>query len=222
MQNRKINSFLFDLDGTLVDSLYDIADAMNAVLEEWNCPVHPRESYRTFVGDGMEMLAWRVLPEELQSPEQIHGCVTAMKKSYASRWRETSAPYPGIRDLLTACTREGYRLGVLSNKPEEFTREMVAAFFPDVPFDPVRGAREGVPVKPDPTSARSICSGWQVPPESVAYVGDTNTDIQTGLGAGFVTFGVTWGFRDRRELEEAGASYVVDHPRDLLRMVQEI
>jgi phosphoglycolate phosphatase len=144
-----------------------------------------------------------------------------MKDAYSRRWRDHSSPYPGIRDLLSALSANGNRLGVLSNKPEAFTRQMVNHFFPDIPFAAVRGAREGVPVKPDPSAAQEIQKEWGVPPESILYAGDTDTDMKTGQAAGFWTVGVSWGFRDREELTTAGAHMVVDKPSDFLTLLAD-
>lgn len=210
-------SILFDLDGTLVDSLQDIADSMNAVLHQQGHPVHPVEAYAVFVGDGMKQLAARALPPELREDSQtLSACVKDMKQEYSSRWSRHSAPYPGISEMLDALTSREIRMGILSNKPEAFTREMVTHFFPEIPFTTVRGAREGVPVKPDPTAPRDIVKEWRCSPDSVVYVGDTNTDMETGRAAGFRTIGVSWGFRDREELSAAGAHRVIDRPSELL------
>jgi phosphoglycolate phosphatase len=221
MQKEKINSILFDLDGTLVDSLQDIADSMNAVLSSWSCPTHPTEAYRTFVGDGMETLALRVLPEKYRNDtEHKLACVSAMKEEYAKRWNVHSTPYAGIEDLLFSCVKKNIRLGILSNKPEAFTKEMVNHLFPEIPFATVRGAREGIPVKPDPAAAHAIRKEWDTSPGSIAYVGDTDTDMKTGRAAGFWTVGVSWGFRNSDELVEAGADLVVDRPSALLQAIR--
>ncbi|MGA0369178.1 MAG: HAD family hydrolase [Kiritimatiellia bacterium] len=215
----KTSAVLFDLDGTLVDSLQDIAASMNQVLTRRGFPEHPVEAYRFFVGDGMEMLARRCLPAETDiSCSLIEDLVREMKETYATQWRNHPDPYPGIREMLRGLTRAGLRLGVFSNKPESFTREMVFHVFGEEIFETVRGAREGVPVKPAPDGARAILAAWGLKPEQVLYVGDTNTDMATGKNTGMFTVGVTWGFRDRQELEAGGADGVVDHPDEILRM----
>lgn len=210
-------SFLFDLDGTLVDSLQDLADSTNEVLASRGHPTHPVEAYNVLLGDGVTRLMQRALPEaEAADPDLITDAIAEMKSIYAQRWKDHTRPYSGIMELLETLTARGCRIGVLSNKPDEFTREMVEFVFPNVPFATVRGAREGVPVKPDPTSALDICTEWGTPPEQVIYVGDTNTDMRTGKGAGFVTVGVTWGFRAREELESSGADFIIHQPQELL------
>jgi phosphoglycolate phosphatase len=213
-------SVLFDLDGTLADSLQDLAETMNQVLTGLGHPSYAVEAYKTLVGDGVVKLVERCLPDaQAADPEYVQQAVQAMKEEYARRWKNHAAPYPGIRDMLDGLRERGVRCGVLSNKPEAFTREMVTFLFPDIPFATVRGAREGIPVKPDPTSARQICTEWNTSPSDVVYVGDTNTDMRTGRSAGFHTVGVTWGFRDRDELRTSGAHVIIDTPRELLALV---
>ena len=208
-----VSGILFDLDGTLVDSLADIAEAMNQTLAAKGYPTHPVEDYRHHVGDGMDMLARRTLPPEVRDrPEIREQTVRAMKRAYSDQWHKQSRPYPGIPALLERLSRIRIRKGVLSNKPEEFTEVMVEHFFPETEWDTIRGARPGVPVKPDPLSALEILEDWNLPPGRVLYVGDTRTDIETAKNAGMPSIGVTWGFRDREELQRFGADWIVDTP----------
>lgn len=219
MNKVKTNAALFDLDGTLVDSLQDIADSMNEVLSARGMPSHPVDAYRTFVGDGMEMLAKRCLPSDIDpSSALITDMLRQLKQSYAEHWRNHAEPYAGIRELLKTLSDQGIHLGVFSNKPEAFTQAMVKYVFPEVSFRVVRGAREGVPVKPAPDGALAILKGWGLAPEQVLYIGDTNTDIATGKNTGMPTVGVTWGFRDRAELESCGADWVLDVPSEILKL----
>jgi phosphoglycolate phosphatase len=209
-------ALLFDLDGTLVDSLRDIADAMNAVLSDRHWPTHPVEAYRQFVGDGMRMLVRRTHPDpDTLSPAEEDGLIRDMKTAYARCWRNHSLPYPGIPDLLSALADTDCVLGVLSNKPEAFTVEMVSHVFPEVPWKTVRGAREGVPVKPAPDAGQAILQEWGLPAPSLWYVGDTRTDMDFATALGCTPVGVTWGFRDRSELLAHGARILVDHPEQL-------
>jgi len=220
MNDTKCSGVLFDLDGTLVDSLRDIGDAMNAVLAARGLPEHSLDAYRVFVGDGMEVLARRALPESRRdTPDTVAALVAEMKREYATRWSHHANPYPGVREMIHTLRRTGLRLGVLSNKPDAFTREMVAHVFPDMEWDAVRGAREDVPLKPAPDAAREILRTWALSPEQVAYVGDTLTDMLTARNTGMPGIGVTWGFRDRAELEAHGAEIVVDHPTEILRWI---
>lgn len=217
MNKVKTKAVLFDLDGTLVDSLTDIAVSMNEVLQLRGFPTHPVASYRYFVGDGMENLVRRCLAAEVDvSSSLVYDMLGEMKMAYAEHWRNHAIPYAGIREILKALADQELRLGVFSNKPEAFTKEMVAFVFPEVLFDVVRGARNGVPIKPAPEGAQAILAEWQLVPEEVMYVGDTNTDMATGKNTGMFTVGVTWGFRDRAELESCGADLVVDRPEEIL------
>lgn len=216
MRDIQPTAALFDLDGTLVDSLQDIAASMNEVLERRGFPVHPVDAYRIFVGDGMDLLARRCLPSDVDPASAlISDMVQEMKRTYHKHWKNHVKPYEGIRDLLSQLHLKGIRLGILSNKPEAFTIKMVQYVFPDVAFATVRGAREGLPIKPAPDGAVDILQEWDLTPEQVLYVGDTNTDIATGKNTGMPTVGVTWGFRDREELEDCGADWVVDKPSEI-------
>jgi len=218
MTNQPYSALLFDLDGTLVDSLPDIAASMNEVLKTRGLPTHPESAYRIFVGDGMLKLAERVLPEARSPEHSANDLVGDMKEVYARRWRDSCKAYPGIDELLLRLESEGYLLGILSNKPEAFTVEMVQFLFGERNWSQIRGAREGVPVKPDPTSALDIAKTWQLEASRILYVGDTSTDMLTAKHAGFDSVGVTWGFRDRAELEAYGATYLADRAEDILHI----
>lgn len=216
MTAEKVSAVLFDLDGTLVDSLRDIGESMNAVLAARKMSTHPLDAYRSFVGDGMARLAERALPEDLRGDAGLaRNLVEEMREEYARRWRTHATPYPGVPEMLLNLAEAGFRLGVLSNKPEAFTREMVDFVFPDIAWSAVRGAREGVPVKPSPEAPREMLRVWGLEPEETLYVGDTDTDMLTARNVGMPSAGVAWGFRDRAELEAAGATHVVDHPAQI-------
>lgn len=210
---------LFDLDGTLVDSLRDIADSMNAVLAGGGHPTHPLDAYRLFVGEGMEALARRALPPAAADPGGVRAAVEAMRDAYAGRWRRHAVPYPGVRDMLARLAKAGVPLGVMSNKPEPFTRAMVDHVFPDVPWARIRGAREGVPVKPAPDGGVDLLREWGRSPGTVWYIGDTRTDIRFARNTGMPSIGVTWGFRDRAELAAHGADHIVDDPRGVADLI---
>jgi len=207
---------IFDLDGTLIDSLGDLADAMNAVLEERRYPVHSLDSYRHFVGDGIEMLVRRALPPEVVEKTDIAEAVQQMRREYSTRWTATTRPFPEIPELLVELHSRKIRTAVLSNKPNFATLEIVGELFPDNPFEIVRGALEGVPLKPDPTSALEIVSELGIQPERSIFIGDTPVDIKTGRNAGMLAVGVTWGFRSVDELLDAGADHIIESPLELL------
>ncbi len=210
---------LFDLDGTLLDTLTDLADSMNAALAGLGLPGHPREAYRYFVGDGMATLARRVLPETRRDEENIARCVVAMREEYGRRWAEQTRPYPGIPDLLDRLAGLGLRLAILSNKPDEFTRRMVGHFLPGLPWSEVRGQRPEVPKKPAPGGALAIAQALSLPSARLLYLGDTNTDMQTAIASGMYPLGALWGFRTASELLAAGARELLHHPLELLPLL---
>jgi len=217
----RIKAILFDLDGTLLDTLDDLATSMNIVLARLGLPVHPREHYRYFVGDGMEVLARRVLPEALRTPEMIRRCSEGMRDEYQGRWAVASRPYDGIGDLLPALSSRGLVLNILSNKPDGFTRLMVDHFLAAVTWRQVRGARPGVAQKPDPAGALAIAGELGLRPDQFLYLGDTNTDMMTATAAGMFPVGALWGFRTREELAQSGAKTLLSHPLDLLDAIDQ-
>jgi len=210
---------IFDLDGTLIDSLGDLADAMNVVLSEREYPVHPRDSYRYFVGDGIEMLVRRALPPEIASGPDVGEFVTLLRQEYSTRWLATTRPFPGIPELLVEHPARKIRTAVLSNKPDSPTRQIVGELLEEGDFKIVRGALDGVPLKPDPTAALDIVSELGTAAGHSIFIGDTPVDMATGRNAGMRTVGVTWGFRDADELEAHGADYIVHRPLEILRIV---
>jgi phosphoglycolate phosphatase len=211
---------IFDLDGTLIDSLGDLADAMNAVLESLGYPAHPRDNYRFLVGDGIEILVRRALPPEVVDETNIPDVVGLMRQEYSTRWTATTRPFPGIPELLAEFAASGVPAAVLSNKPDSPTREIVGELFPDNPFAIVRGAREEVPLKPDPTSALQIAAEIGQSAGGSVIVGDTPVDMKTGRNAGMRTVGVTWGFREADELLAAGAEHIIETPMQLLEILE--
>ena len=213
------NLVIFDLDGTLIDSIGDIGDAMNAVLKELGHPVHPRDSYRFMVGDGLLVLVRRALPPEVVDTTDIAEVVTLTRKEYSTRWTATTRPFPGIAELLEGLRSRDIFTAVLSNKPDFATRAIVDELFMDHEFSVVRGARDNVPLKPDPTAVAEITSNLAVSTEDSIFVGDTAVDMATGTGAGMTTVGVTWGFRDARELLAHGAHHIVNTPLEILPII---
>ncbi len=210
---------IFDLDGTLIDSIGDLADAMNAVLESLGHPIHPRDNYRFLVGDGIEILVRRALPPEIVDETDIPKVVGLMRQEYSTRWTATTRPFPEIPELLAQLHARNISSAVLSNKPDFPTREIVGELFAGNPFEIVRGALDGVPLKPDPSSALGIISELGQSPHQSIFVGDTAVDMATGVNAGMRSVGVTWGFRDAHELIEAGADHVVGTPLELLDLL---
>ena len=217
MPGSSYQAAIFDMDGTLLDTLEDLADCMNRVLQREGFAVHPVAAYRFFVGDGLENLVRRSLPEELRTDEAIDRLKEGMRGEYAGHWADKTRPYDGIPELLRVLQGRGVPMAVLSNKPDAFTREIAAHYFPDGFFARVLGAREGSHRKPDPAAALEIAAEWKLRPERILYLGDTNTDMQTGRRAGMFTVGALWGFRPREELLEHGAQALVEKPAEVLR-----
>jgi phosphoglycolate phosphatase len=209
-------AILFDLDGTLLDTLDDLADSTNLALREQGFAEHPVEAYKYFIGNGVENLVRRALPEEHRDAATYARCVARMRQEYAERWAAKTRPYAGIPELLDALAARGVPMGVFSNKPDEFTRLCVSRLLPRWPFQAVLGATARLPKKPDPAGALEIAARLQVPPAEFVYLGDTNTDMQTAIAAGMYPVGALWGFRTAEELTTSGARVLLDRPLELL------
>ncbi len=205
---------LFDLDGTLVDSLHDMGVAMNHALAHHGLPVHPLSDYRFFVGEGTRVLVRKAVPADQQA---MHEEVLALYRvRYEECMLDTTRPFPGIPELLTRLAGEGMRMAVLSNKPDAATRRLVEHLLPGVPFRAVYGERVGVPRKPDPTAALGLARELGVEPGECAFIGDTAIDMGTAGAAGMYGVGVTWGFRDEEELVSHGAKVLARTTDELL------
>lgn len=207
---------VFDLDGTLLDTLADIGNAANAVLQQHGFPPHPLPAYRLFVGEGVRVLLTRALPREHRDEATLNACLASMQVEYQRHLNRTARPYTGIPELLSTLRERGIKLAVLSNKPDEFTARCVSEFFGTGCFDPIIGLRSGRPRKPDPSGALEIAGLWKVPPPEILYLGDSGTDMQTACAAGMVPVGVLWGYRDEAELRATGARRLLRHPAELL------
>lgn len=211
-------TILFDLDGTLLDTLEDLAFAGNQALEQCGYTVHPVEKYRYFVGDGLAALIDRITPSSAGEEEKKH-CFELFRNIYSQCWHDRTRPYDGINALLASLKQAGRRLCILSNKPHDFTLLCVSHFFGEDLFELVLGQREGVAKKPHPAGALEIAQRLGVSPGSCLYVGDTRVDMETGKSAGMFTIGVLWGFRDGAELRENGADMLVETPDELAAAV---
>lgn len=207
---------IFDLDGTLLDTLGDIAGACNHALTACGCPVHEVGEYKRFVGSGIMNLFRRALPEEQRTEEMVIRMKNAFVQYYDIHKDDTTSPYPGIRNLLKNLSAKGIALAVASNKYQEATEELVARYFGDYNFTCVLGQREGRPIKPDAGiifEAMAACE--EVRPDEVIYCGDSDVDMQTGINAGVKTVGVTWGFRSREELAAYSPCLLADNPEEI-------
>jgi phosphoglycolate phosphatase len=215
---RNIRAVLFDLDGTLADTLADLANATNWALTQLGCPTHSIDSYRYRVGRGARELCSQALPTDRQ--ELVDEAVRLMREHYDAHCFDLTMLYPGIPELLSALAERGYKLAVLSNKPDDFTKRVIAHYFQPSPFTVVRGQLPNVPLKPDPAAALQIAQELAIPPTQWLYLGDTNTDMQTARAAGMEAIGVLWGFRDRDELVQSGAMHIVSKPDEVLKLIR--
>jgi len=207
---------IFDLDGTLLDTIEDIALAMNRVLEGRAFEPYSIEAYKALVGDGIEEMVRRALSPRPVADEEIAGIVQDYRREYDLCWRAHSQPYPGVPDLLRELARRGIKTAVLSNKSHPFTEAMTFELLAVHRFDIIRGAMPGVPLKPDPRPALMIAEEIGVPPSSVLFLGDTKVDMLTAVAAGMLPAGALWGFRTAAELEGNGAVVLLASPLDLL------
>ena len=211
---------IFDLDGTLLDTIADLATATNHALHQLGYPTHDTDTIRTFVGNGINKLLERALPTEEKSEANVMRMRTHFIPYYDAHNADLSQPYPGIVALLEELQAEGVMIAVASNKYQEATCKLVAHYFPTIRFVEVLGQREGIPVKPDPCIVADILRQAQVSPKETLYVGDSGVDMQTARNAGVEAIGVTWGFSPRTELEDYHPRGIIDHAHELMEWVQ--
>jgi phosphoglycolate phosphatase len=209
---------IFDLDGTLLDTLQDLAGSMNRVLQQLGFPGHPPEAYKYFVGDGMTTLARRALPAAERREEMVSRAAAGLRAEYGRRWQEQTKPYAGIPELLLALNRKEIKLAVLTNKADDFAKLVIAAYFPEISFAAVVGAQPGRPLKPDPAGALIVSRELAVRPAATVFVGDSSNDMRTATAAGMFAAGAVWGFRTAAELRETGAALLLEKPGDLLTL----
>jgi phosphoglycolate phosphatase len=221
-QLHRTNDFLavmMDLDGTLLDTLQDLADSMNSTLRDFGFPVHELEEYRYFVGEGMENLVKRSLPDSARTDPLVSRCFEVMRRTYEHNWNVKTRPYPGIPELLDALTARGLKMAVLSNKPHDFTQKAVEGLLPAWRFEAVMGERPPTPRKPDPSSALEIANRLGIEPGRFLYLGDTAIDMKTANAAEMYAVGVLWGFRGAEELIAGGAKKLIAKPAELLELL---
>ena len=213
-------TIIFDLDGTLIDSLEDIAVCMNKVLEELNLPIHKMEDYKYFVGGGISVLVENALNGH--SDDIKEEVTKKFKVIYDQKLHAKTKPYEGIYELLDELEKENHNLAILSNKPHEFTIAYAKSLFDKYNFKEIHGQKSDIPKKPDPIAAINIAKVFDAPCEEVYFVGDTMVDMQTAKNAGMIAIGVLWGFRDEEELKEHGADFLVSHPLEILEIIKKI
>ena len=215
----KTELVIFDLDGTLLNTIGDLAVSCNAVLAVRGLPQHSYEEYCHFVGNGILRLVERALPEVLRTPENVALVRADFVRYYTEHIDTYTKPYDGIPDVVAALARRGVRMAVASNKFQAGTEKLVGLFFPEGCFSPVFGQRPDVPLKPDPAVVEEILAATGVARERVLYVGDSGVDMQTAAAAGLRSVGVTWGFRGRAELEACNPWRIIDRPEELLALL---
>lgn len=211
---------IFDLDGTLLDTLGDIANSTNHALSQYNLPTHSLEEYCGYIGNGLVKLIERSLPDNVRTDEVISMVKNEFVKHYFAHAEELTKPYAGIEELLTKLQNENYSLAIASNKTHPATASLAARFFPEIRFSDVFGQREGYPVKPNPSILNEIISNAGIDKSNVLYVGDSGVDVATAQNAGVDFTGVLWGFRPRKELEETGATVFVSNTDELYEIIR--
>lgn len=212
----KPKAVLFDMDGTLLDTVRDIGEAANRALLEMGFPVHSIEAYKFFVGEGARKLVERALPQESLDKATIDDCLQRFVTSYEELWNVHTTLYPGISNLLDELAALRVRCAILSNKPHEFTNKAAQYYLSRWTFEFIVGFSDQTPHKPDPTGALGIVEGMNLTPAECLFVGDTKTDMETASRAGIKPIGVLWGFRPRKELEAGGAEELIAEPLQLL------
>jgi phosphoglycolate phosphatase len=215
----KFTAVLFDLDGTLLNTLQDLAEAVNKGLAEQGYPEHGLDEFRYFVGEGREEMALKSLPVDHRDMATLKWLVDFINKYYVVHWKDHTLPYPGIAETLDGLTQKGIHLTVFSNKPQEFTSQNVAGLLGRWKFEIVLGASESVPKKPNPSGALQIARELGIKPVEFMYLGDSGIDMQTAKAAGMYPVGAAWGFRTQEELTSKGAKIVIHRPQELLKLI---
>lgn len=208
---------IFDLDGTLLDSIEDISDSMNAVLKKFNFSTFNYREYKLKVGSGLKDVVIKSLPKECDSEIKEKALILFLD-IYSKNYLNKTRPYDGVVEILDELNNQAIKLGVNSNKRDDYTNALVSKHFKHIPFVKVYGDREGVLKKPDPTSALEIAKHMKLGVEEILYIGDSKVDMLTAKNANMDSVGVLWGFRDREELNKYGAKYIIERPKDILNI----
>ena len=212
---------IFDLDGTLVNTINDITNSMNRVLKSMNLPIHDLSKYYYFVGAGLKELCKRALPEEMKDEKSVLHYRDLFNQDYDQNWNIDSRPYEGISDLLAYLQASKKSIAVLSNKPDQFCKTMINFYFSEINFSVIRGNVDNIPPKPHPAGGKIVLEILGQKAKDVLFVGDTNIDMQTAKNCGFKAIGAEWGFRTKEELDRAGADITFKRPKDFLTYLQE-
>lgn len=212
-------AIIFDLDGTLLNTLSDLGNAVNRVLTKHNLPAHIIDAYRFFVGDGARMLIIRALPPQRRDESTINTCLDEFLKDYEQNADIQTEVYSGIAEMLDKLSDLGIKLAVLSNKPHKSAIKCMEAYFSKWKFEMILGQKETIPRKPDPAGALLIAGQIGIPAESFLYIGDSGVDMKTAVSAGMFPVGALWGFRTETELKDNGAKALLNHPADLFNLI---
>lgn len=216
---KKYKGIIFDLDGTLLDTIDDLAESMNEVLKKYDHPTFTSDEYKLKIGGGFEGLISNSVPADTDSETQEEALIL-FSSIYDKRYLNKSKPYEGIDSLLDELSKREFKIGINSNKKDEYTNILANKFFKRIPFIKIYGERDGIARKPDPISALDIIKSMGLRPEEVLYVGDSKVDIMTAKNAKIDSVGVLWGFRDYEELEKYGATYIVSDPKEILKIIE--
>ena len=210
---------IFDLDGTLLDTVADLANATNQALAQCGYPTHPTDAYYQFVGNGINKLFYRALPEEARTEENVLRIRSLFVPYYNEHNADDSRPYPGVSELLRELQAQGIQVAVASNKYQQATVKLVGHFFPDIRFAAVYGQREGVAIKPDPTIVADILNDTGISRADTIYIGDSGVDMQTARNAEVESIGVSWGFRSVEELIDNGAEHIAHRAEEIAALI---
>lgn len=210
---------IFDMDGTILDTLRDLADCTNYILRRNGYPEHPPDAYRYFVGNGIPKLIERAIPEKERQPEIIDKIYREFVPYYELHKEDFTKPYPGIPELMRQLQDLHIHMAIASNKIQQAMGPLVERYFAGIRFSAVLGNRPGIPPKPDPAIVEEILTSTAIRKEDTLYVGDTAVDMQTAENAGLTKIGVLWGFRNREELEKANADFIVEKPEEILHYI---
>jgi phosphoglycolate phosphatase len=215
-------AIIFDLDGTLSDSIEDIADSLNTVLKKFNFPTHNIATFKQLVGNGLKKLVQDTIPIEYKTSQIELECVKEMYEVYGLHCLKKTKPYHGIADMLNELDSKDIKYAVLSNKADEITRKMVLTLFPERNFEFIVGVTNEVDKKPNPQGALKISEALGIKPEEIIFVGDGGVDMQTANNAGMLAVGALWGFKSKAELEQNGAKYLIKHPFELIQVINSL
>ncbi|MDD3265918.1 MAG: HAD family hydrolase [Burkholderiales bacterium] len=214
----KYKAVVFDLDGTLLNTILDIANPVNLVLKQYGMPTHEIENFRYLIGNGIGNLVYRALPSEVAESTLYSKVLESVLEEYQKHLNRSTKPYDGITDMLQNLANLGVSINILSNKADEFMDEVVSQYFSEFNFDFIFGARHGVPLKPNPHSIFEIMSELDIDSDECVFVGDSDADMQAAKNAGVYAVGVNWGFRGKEELLRNGADIVIDTPGELQKI----